>query len=199
MLLSLSVCSHASIEGSRIFKVSGECASSAEAKRLLTSIKDDGVAKILRKRCALIDTIQELVQTKDLRTIEPEELQKRYHFLKLDPEGSTIEPTDSLKLKVLVTAVSAHAKKMVESEAEKDVQDFLRMIVPFSENCKGFDYFAPTMMDTVLEALARIDQDSGGWNMLAKEELQDLPEPTPINWEDGYCYSASVRSKLWSS
>ena len=156
---------------------------SAEARRLLPSIKDEGLAKILKRRCTLVETIQELCHTKDLRVFEPDELRKRFQLIKLDPEGANLEPTDSLKLKVLVTAAHAQAKKMVASKLDSDIAAFLEMVVPFSAESKGFDYFAPTMVDTVLEALSRTDTTAASWGMLAKEELEDLKEPVPVNWE----------------
>ncbi|CAE7640103.1 unnamed protein product [Symbiodinium sp. CCMP2456] len=153
------------------------------AKRLLPSIQDEGLAKLLTRRCALMEAIKDLVQTKDLRTLNPEELKKRYQLLKSDPEGSLVVPTDSLKLKVLTAAVSAQSKHMVETMSDGAILDFLNMVTPFATHCAGFDYFAPTMKDTILEAIARVDPGVGSWDMMAKEELQDLPEPMPVSWE----------------
>ena len=128
----------------------------------------------------MIEGIQKLVECKDLRKIEEKDRLKLYQLL----HTNDVEPSDSLKMKMIIVAAEDQAKVMVASNKPDDMTLLLNILMPFtSEQCEGFDFFKPTLNCLVLEALAHIiaqDQDEAmnSWAIMVKEDV-----PTDVSQE----------------
>ena len=144
-----------------------------EAKRLLASCVDNNVHKTLARRIALLEAIQELVQCRDLRKIDQKDRQKYYTLL----ANNDVEPSDSLKMKIIVASAEDTASAMVTTRKPEHMKHFLRTLLPFvSEESAGFDFFKPSVNSLVLEALAREDT-SGSWDVKQELEDEDMEQP----------------------
>ena len=142
---------------------------------------------MLAKRIAVIESIQDLVQAKDLRRMDKTERLKRYQLLK----ANDVEPSEELKVSVVRVAAEEHARKMCESLQDADLQLFLSIIKPFTDDAVAFDFFHPTLASIVAEAVSSSEDPDvamAGWGALVKYELREDNEAQDQNtadWEAG--------------
>ncbi|CAE7200388.1 hypothetical protein AK812_SmicGene451 [Symbiodinium microadriaticum] len=155
------------------------------AKRLLPSLEESEKA-ILKKRIAVIEAVQELVQTRDLGKLSEYE---RAGYVQLLSQND-VEASTSLRIKLTKLQAEKAAKDMVATKDDASIQRFLSIVVPFiKDDCEGFSYLNPTMNCIVLEGLNACF-DTSSWGELAlvpvvKQEPVDTDRCTDddVDWE----------------
>ena len=108
--------------------------------RALPSMKGEPEESMLVKRVTLIESIQDLVQAKDLRRMDSMDRMKRYKLL----QDNDVVPSEALKIFVVRVAAEDHARRMCEDRTEADLDLFLSIVTPFKVDEPGGWDFLPS-------------------------------------------------------